>query len=158
MSGVAYLNNQKKLYINLNDYTLGDTLEFLIESESKGFLFHGSRHKLEYLNTCITHLDNSEVVFAGKLWSAISFIPRWDDTMIGHGTVNNIPYIKNKSKSIEEVFNCYGYIHLVSPEHFNHTSKLTNFEFVSYCNIKVEHVVKVCDILNCFNKLDVVLN
>lgn len=156
--GEGYLQHQQLKYEAIGKvFVFKNTIESLIEAEASGFLFHGSTNRLTKVKTNKTHLSKDKVVFAGKLWSALSFIPRWDDSMIGHGTVNGVPYIYSKTKTLKELFDTTGYIHLIPPVGFYSTPSLTGFEFISKEEVDIVYSMKIGDLLTHLTTLGVIL-
>lgn len=155
--GSSYLERQKKLFkTKANRFKFTGTLESLIDAEESGFLFHGSLEEHKVLKINKTHLDRSQVVFAGKLWIGLSFIPEWNDDIVELGSINGIPHITGLSSRLRNIFNVDGYIHLVSPETFQHNDRLMESEFLSTVEVPVIYSVRVTDLLNKLKELGVV--
>lgn len=134
---------------------MGKYIDMLMEAEAANYLFHGSQSRLRRLTPRKSHLSEEPVVFAGLLWAALSFIPRWDDRDIWHGTINGVPTIKRKRKSPMDIFDTGGYLHLVRKDTFIQTENLTKFEYISYDQVEVEQIVRVENVLSVLRELGV---
>lgn len=77
--------------------------------------------------------------------------------MIDHGTVNGVPYIYSKTKTLKELFDTTGYIHLIPPVGFYSTPSLTGFEFISKEEVDIVYSMKIGDLLTHLTTLGVIL-
>jgi hypothetical protein len=143
-----------KTFIEFIDATNNDLNELLI-LESNGFLFHGSKNELSSLIPFPSHLSDKPVVFAGKLWVALSFIPKWNDNDIEHGTINGIPTIKSKNKNAQDLFNTSGFIYVLPNEKFTQTKEIAGYEFISYAEVPVIKTFKIDNVFNALKRLNV---
>ncbi len=119
-------------------------------------LYHGSDKELEVLEPRASKvIENEKAVFATPdRWMAIVFIPKWTDSDIELGFVNDAPYIKEMYKNAFDKLKGEGYIHTVKSTGFKIDERLgmQGEEFIRKAKVSVESVEFVDDILGELKK------
>ena len=122
-------------------------MKYLNNFKYHKILYHGSsdKHSILHPSECDVISGDKAVFATNKRWLALCFIPKFEDTDIQIGFVNNIPYMEELKKDAFEVLKISGYIHRVSSKGFKKDNRLgmKSAEFISTSSVNSLGVEKI---------------
>lgn len=107
------------------------SIDSLKSLSSVGNIYHGSPLLLSYIkNNPSSLLGGRHVIFGSHFrWVAVSFCGKWADLDIIQGTINGVPYMKEKYKgAFYKVYKDGGYVYTLPKDSFTSDIRLTSFE------------------------------
>jgi hypothetical protein len=122
-------------------------------------LYHGSSNKHDVLLPFPSNVINGEkAVFAtNKRWLSLCFIPKFNDSDIEIGYVNDIPYVEELKEGAFDLLKISGYTHIVSSKGFKKDSRLgmNNVEYIKRGSANVEEIEEIDDVFSELKKSEV---
>ena len=154
-----YLKQQQSRFDIRATHVLEATILSILKAETAGCLFHGSDNKEPFkkLKPHDSELDKKPVVFAGMPWIAVSSLGRWSDSEIQQWTKDGQPYMKPVKGDLKDYYKAGGCLHIVSPNSFVSTAKVSYNEYVSYEEVEVLDSVFISDPVKFLRLLGVTL-